>query len=292
MRVQIELFAAMVAVLFIVTQSLSATAAPPRLVYLDCPEPAAVGAITGKEPLTAQGPRGQCDYFTPDVSFQLRDVSLAELRAAAEADGHDVVDAPGAGEGAFQYASDAGMTLNFERDGRALSIVSNTLGLEVLIQLVGLAGDSISLSPELMPAAPFEVTCPTAKQLSTVLGEQVLLEKDEARSCRYSAGAKWVWFDVSDFGLVTESLTYRQLESRGLPGSYAFNDLEDLGPGAYWFADLSPLSVTWQHAEGVVFSVMADPYGQDDLRRVAVLFNSVQAGGETPGKPGMPSTGV
>lgn len=294
MRARSKLLAVISAAVLITVQAFSASAAPPRVTYLDCPDVSAIGVIVGKEPVASPGMITDCFYFTPEVSFRLTDATLAGARADTEQRGYSVVDAPGAGEGAFYYAFDGGTALYFERDGQVIEIASPTLTAEIIVNLADLAGDAISLSPELTPAANFTVKCPTGTQVSKALGAELKREKVEARSCRYSNDQEWLDFEVLDVGSAAELRAHLELLWRGmLTGVIA--DFDGLGPGAFMYADASPLHVVWQHSKGVVFQTRGWS-ASEELRRVAVLFNTVQTGGsppgETPSKPGVPSTGV
>lgn len=292
MHARTKLVAALSAALLLAGQALNASAdLPPRLTYLDCPEVSAVAAVVGGAPLSSPDRSDACSYFYPEITFLLAGMTLAELRSGAEKDGHTVVDAPEAGEGAFYYESDEGAQLYLERDGTAVGVSSADLSGEILVGLGGLAGDAISISPEPTPAAAFEATCPTGGQVSSALGVELKLDAAGPSSCKYRSGDAWLEYTVSAFGKVTQQRGYYELLWRGLSAQFGFADFGGLGPGAYMHGDASPLTVNWQHAEGVVIGVTGW-YGPDELRHAAVLFNAVQSGDSTPSKPGLPSTGV
>ena len=131
-----------------------------------------------------------------------------------------------------------------------------------------------------------------------IIGRHVTVFPRDDDTCSFKDGDKFISFAiVPGYGSIVE---YRARKVRDLTVSGAppvpFVDFSGLTPGAFAWADLSPVSLSWQLEEGVKAHLNAVE-DTDVLRRLAALFAAVQAGDTRPttpagpGRPGLPFTG-
>ncbi len=147
-------------------------------------------------------------------------------------------------------------------------------------------------------ARDFTMSCPSAAQISKVLGRDVTFVLGDPKVCAFKDGDERISFSiVPGYGSIVE---YRARVERDLSGAATpvpFLDFGGLTPGAFAWVDLSPTTLSWQLEDGVVARLVASEES-DVLRSLAALFAAVQQDGTepttpaSPSKPGLPSTGV
>jgi len=152
-----------------------------------------------------------------------------------------------------------------------------------------------------VPAKAFTMVCPSAAQVGKIVGRKVTVVPRDDPSCEFKAGENWDdgigFFIVPGYGSIDEyrARMKRETTHAGVP-PIAFLDVGGLTPGAFAYADLSPVTLSWQLQEGVVAQLVARE-DTDVLRRLAALFAAVQTSVARPtmpagpSRPGLPSTG-
>lgn len=297
-----------------------AQADPPEDVVrllITCPTAAEVSAITGDERTGGMTNWTPGCIYSPvdngDIYFYLWDYSVQKARQGIELPpkgdfpGQPVFDVSGWGTGAFQYESDGLWHVTYP-----LKDVSATLTVPL-----GFKGEAVALAqlfaaatyPRPIPTVPpraFTATCPKTKAVGRIVGETMKVKpNDERNTCEFIGnehpevgyGTRHITFSImSTFGSVVEARSDLELDFRNSPTGVVIQDFTGLGAGAFWWADASPIFLTWQLQKGVV----AELYGAksfDEARHLARLFQEVQGKKEgqpstpTPSKPGLPSTG-
>ncbi len=273
-----------------------------------CPEASEISAIIG-EPFTggAQARNG-CSYWGPSMSVSFtffggsQTGEVDSLRERTEGGGTSVVDVPELGAGAFGYESTDDWNLRWE-DSRpngqiyylSVPLAHRNLTLSVADLFVAAIADPPAPA---VPAKDFTITCPSAQQVSQIVGHEVAVFPADDDACSFKDGEKFISFSiVAGYGSIVE---YRARKGRDLTVSGAppvpFLDFGGLTPGAFAWADLSPITLSWQLEDGVV----AQLYALEDLdvmRRLAALFAAGQQGNTPPttpagpSRPGLPPTG-
>ncbi|RMB61912.1 hypothetical protein [Tessaracoccus antarcticus] len=267
----------------------------PTMVY--CPSEPDMEAILGYTFYQVGFSANGCSYVKIDgegvrFSFDEFGYILGNLRESAESAGKPVVDVPELGAGAFSYA-DGSVILYWndgKPDGRLFNLSVPLAQPELSLSLAKLFIAAIAEPPApTVPAKAFTLTCPTAKQVSKVVGRPVVLDPEGQARCAFKDGDKWISFStVKGYGSIFD---YRDRVKRDVsrepPMNTAFMYFAGLTPGAFATADLSPINLRWQLEEGVIAQMVALE-NDSVLIRLAGLLKSVQGG---PGKPGLPSTG-
>ncbi len=279
---------------------------PPEPPMVYCPDIARVSTIVGTTVSLSGVTRASCSYSAPSfgtVSFDFyhsaAPASLTSLRASEVESGTPVVDVPALGPGAFSYESTDDLNLRWfgVKPTDHLFYLSVPLThQDVALPMADLLVAAIAPSPApTVPAKDFTMKCPSAAQVTKVIGRKVDFAPRDSAECLFKDGEKSISFSiVPGYGSITE---YRARKVRDLTVSGAppvpVMDFGGLTPGAFVWADLSPVTLTWQ-LEGDVLAQLWALEDTDVLRRLAVLFTDVQKGSgspTTPAKPGLPSTG-
>ncbi|RMB61911.1 hypothetical protein [Tessaracoccus antarcticus] len=304
MRVRSRILAAACAAILLVA-ALAPTARAEDWPMVYCPTPPEVSATAGLDlSLFAYGEKS-CSYVgdgNAGVGFSF-DVGSTEdfmrLRTSTEDEGFTVEDVPTLGAGAFSWVDGAYVNLRWT-DGESVSrIYSLSVRLavdNVAVSLAKLFTAAMGIAPPNVPAKAFTLTCPTAKQVTRVLGRTATLAPMEYYPCAFTSGDGVVAFFIAPrYGSIVEfrEAQIREYQVGGAPLMGQFRYFTGLTAGAFEFSDLTPPLLSWQLEEGVV-AQLTSPGEEDVLRRLALMFAAVQHGDDsptTPGKPGLPSTG-
>lgn len=275
-----------------------------------CPEPAELSAVIGQTVTLWGVGRDACSYSKTNggqVSFAFVGGSmedLVRLRTSAIDEGSTVVDVPALGSGAFSYDGTEDVNLRWTGGQPASSIFYLSVPLahkDVVVNVATLFTSAIGDPPApTVPAKDFTLVCPSAKQVSRVVGRTVVLKRNEQLPCMFKDGDNSIFFGTArGYGKVSDyrARVLRDATVSGAPPGF-FQDVSGLNPGAFTYSDLTPPLLSWQLEPGVVAQVSASEQ-VDVLRRLAVLFATVQKDGTpakpvkpgTPAKPGLPSTG-
>lgn len=269
-----------------------------------CPDAASVSAALGV-PATAAGEHTQdCSYNaggSAPVHFSFTASTLAELRAEAEASGAAITELAGLGTGAFAYADGGEWLVRYDvgTSAATLSIpVAQQANAVDVAELFASASDDWP-APTVAPA-DYDLTCPSAAEVTAIAGGTVTATSTTATECifSHSTSGDIRYMRVEDFGSVTEYRSDLELKfgMSPIPTTVDTFDFAGLGPGAFWWADASPQFVNWQMCDGVVVTVTSW-HDEDVLRNLALLLNSRNsctgggAGTPSPTPPLLPSTG-
>lgn len=270
-----------------------------------CPEASEISAIVGETFTGGAQARNDCSYSGPsmNISFTFFGGSqtgqLDSLRKRTEEGGTSVVDVPELGTGAFGYDGTDDWNLRWEDsqpNGQIYYLNVPLTRRDVTLSVANLFVAAIAEPPApTVPAKAFTMVCPSAAQVSQTLGRDVTPVPGYPKVCAFKDGDKSINFSiVPGYGSIVEyrARAKRDTTFAGVP-PIPFVDVSGVTPGAFAWADLSPITLSWQLEEGVV----AQLYALEDfdvLRRLAALFAAVQHDDTpptTPTKPGLPSTG-